>query len=77
MRRFRDSDGVEYDEIPDGNLRRRLKADDPSPIPEPQTRKAIERRMGPLREVDAAVLAGSKKSRPLPPREPRQRWARR
>lgn len=76
MRRFRDSDGVEYDEIPDGHLRRRLKASDPPPYPQPETQEAIERRVGPLREIDAAVLAAPKKVRPLPPREPRQRWAR-
>ena len=57
MRRFRDSDGVEYDEIPDGRLRRRLKADDPSPIPVPQCRREIEDKVGLLVEIDSVALA--------------------
>lgn len=78
MRRFRDSDGVEYDELPDGLLRRRLKADDPSPIPMPMSRSAIEYTAGELKEIDPAVLAAPKKQRPLPPPDPaRQKWARR
>lgn len=57
MRRFRDSEGVEYDEIPNGSLRRRLKRGDPSRIPPPQSREAIEREAGRLVEIDPQVLA--------------------
>lgn len=57
MRRFRDSDGTEYDELLDGTLRRRLKAGDKSPIPSPQTLKSIEAKRGLLKEIDPAALA--------------------
>lgn len=57
MRRFRDSNGIEYDEVLDGKLRRRLKTGDKSPIPRPQTRKAIEAKKGPLKEIDPEALA--------------------
>ena len=57
MRRFRDPDGREYDEIPDGRLRRRLQADDPSPLPAPQYRSEIEHKAGPLEEIKPAALA--------------------
>jgi hypothetical protein len=67
MRRFRDKDGVEYDELPDGLLRRRLKADDPSPIPRPMSRSAIEYKAGALQEIDPATLAKPPAKRPLPP----------
>lgn len=65
MRRFRDNAGVEYDEIPDGRLRRRLALDDPSRIPAPQWRSEIEESAGVLVEMSPALLA-EKKGRARP-----------
>ena len=59
MRRFHDNKGNEYDELPCGKLRRRLKNGDTSPLPAPQTRKAIEAKKGALTEIDPVVLAKS------------------
>ena len=60
MRRFRDPEGVEYDEIPDGRLRRRLAAEDPSPLPALQWRSEIEAKAGLLTEVPASVMAAKR-----------------
>lgn len=65
MRRFRDGAGVEYDEIPDGRLRRRLAPEDPSRIPPPQWRSEIEHQVGALVEMPPALLA-EKKGRARP-----------
>jgi hypothetical protein len=60
MRRFRDGKGVEYDEIPDGRLRRRLAPEDPSRIPAPQSASEIEDKAGVLVEMSPALLAEKK-----------------
>ena len=67
MRRFRGNSGTQYDELPDGQLRRRLKSDDPAPIPMPQGRDQIEQEDGPLVEMSPALLATPTGKRPLPP----------
>jgi hypothetical protein len=52
MRRFRDGQGREYDELPNGLLRRRLAPRDPSPHPASELTSVIEARVGRLTEVD-------------------------
>lgn len=52
MRRFRDGQGREYDELPNGQLRRRLAPRDPSPHPAPEQIDVIKARVGRLTEVD-------------------------
>ena len=61
MRRFRDSDGRKYDELPDGKLRRRLQpgetwwppAGEPwHPHPRPVSRNDLVAEVGRLEEVD-------------------------
>lgn len=56
MRRFVADDGTEYDEIPCGLIRQRLDHGDPRPIPRPETRAAVEKRVGGLREMTATEL---------------------
>lgn len=52
MRRFADQAGREYDELPNGQLRRRLARHDPGPHPMPEPVAVIERRVGRLAELN-------------------------
>jgi hypothetical protein len=51
MRRFAAADGTQFDELPCGHLRRRLRRGDPRPIPTPQTLAEIKAVFGELREM--------------------------
>jgi hypothetical protein len=56
MRRFVADCGTEFDETIDGQLRRRLRRSDKSPIPAPQTRAAVVAAYGELREMSTVEL---------------------
>jgi hypothetical protein len=56
MRRFVADCGTEFDETIDGQLRRRLRRRDKSPIPAPQTREAVVAAYGELREMSTVEL---------------------
>lgn len=57
MRRWKDERGGQWDELPNGWLRRRLLPGSPDPFPEPMSRFAVESRVGRLREMTAAECA--------------------
>jgi hypothetical protein len=56
MRRYVAKCGTEFDELPCGQLRRRLRRSDKSPIPAPQTRAAVVAAYGELREMSTVEL---------------------
>jgi hypothetical protein len=58
MRRYRDREGIKYDELPCGLLRRRIPHRDPSPLPAPEYRAEIEARVGRLAEISPVLLKG-------------------
>lgn len=54
MRRFADTAGGTWDELPCGALRKRLPAGSTDRIPTPRPRWDVDRQVGPLREMSRA-----------------------